>query len=366
MSVEQSKFQKLVDLAKETSSEKRRDLLREVTDIFFENEGAARTETESAMFDEIVGAVAAEMTEDIKVELSRKVATSQAPLRQTARRLATESIRVAQPVLQHAKALTNEDLVNIVNTADGQDRMMAVSKRKELAAVVSKALVKKGEDKVVASLLQNETAEIDRETFEDIAQRAVKSKELHAPFVKRKTVPLDLLNDVYEVVEQQLRRHIMVRFNTVSEAELNAALEKSKSRLNAAYGDLPEDIGQAQRWVRGEVAGNRLTPPKLIGLMRSGEKAKFLASFAHLTDVPVQTVARLVSARDIDALAILCRAAEFEKALFTSMAIQIIGGENGVSKAKGFADLYDNVPPSAAQRAVRFWKVRDKTISNAA
>ncbi|MFC7290903.1 DUF2336 domain-containing protein [Hirschia litorea] len=364
MSVDHSKFAKLMDLAKETSSEKRRDLLREVTDVFLQDETAERSEAECAMFDEIIGAVATDMTEQVRMELSRKVAVSKSPLRKTARRLATDSIRVAEPVLRKSTALTDEDLVHIVNTT-GQDRLMAVSKREKLGSTVSAALVNKGEDKVVVSLLENETAEIDRETYEVVTERAMTSKVLQAPLVRRKNVPLDLLNNVYHVVEKKLRDQIMARFDSVSEAELNAALEASRHRLNVAYGKEPEDMDKQKKWVEAEIEANRLTPPHLVQQLRNGERARFFASFAYFTHVPLDTVYRIIDQKDVDAMAILCRAAHFPKALFSTLAMQIVGGENGVAKAKEYSDMYEQVPLAAAQRAVRFWKVRSSAAKAA-
>lgn len=365
MSVDQSKFAKLMDLAKETSSEKRRDLLREVSDVFLEGDQSERTETECAMFDEIIGAVASDMTEQVRMELSRKVAVSKSPLRKTARRLATDSIKVAAPVLRKSRALTEEDLVHIVNTT-GQDRLLAVSKRKQLTSPVSKALVNKGEDKVVVSLLENETAEIDRETYEAVTERAMTSKVLQAPLVKRKNVPVDLLNDVYQVVEKKLREQIMARFDSVSEEELNEALAASKNRLNVAYGKAPEDIDKQIKWVEDEVEAERLTPPHLVQQLRNGDRSRFYASFAHFTQVSLDTIYRIIDQKDVDAMAILCRSSHFPKALFSTLAMQIVGGQNGVAKAKEYADMYDEVPLAAAQRAVRFWKVRSKTQNTAA
>lgn len=364
MSVDHSKFAKLMDLAKETSSEKRRDLLREVTDVFFEESQNERSETECAMFDEIIGAVATDMTEQVRMELSRKVAVSKSPLRKTARRLATDSIRVAAPVLRKSTALTEEDLVQIANNGC-QDKLMAVSKRDKLTSPVSKALVNKGEDKVVVSLLENETAQIDRETYEVVTERAMTSKVLQAPLVKNKNVPLDLLNDVYQVVEKKLRAQIMAKFESVSEAELNAALEASKNRLNVAYGKAPEDIDKQIKWVEAEIEAERLTPPHLVQQLRNGERARFYASFSYFTKVPLDTILRVTDQKDVDAMAILCRSAQFPKALFSTLAMQIVGGENGIAKAKEYADMYDEVPLAAAQRAVRFWKVRS-TTANAA
>ncbi len=361
MTVEQSRFAKLMELAKETSSEKRRDMLREVTDIFFEKE-SDRSDSESQMFDEIIVAVANDMTDEVRRELAAKVARAKTPLRRTARRLATDSITVARPVLQHSSILSDEDLVEIVKSKP-QDHLMAVSKRQNIAEVVSAALVEKGEDPVVASLLENETAKINRVTFETITERAKTSELLQAPLVKRKTVPLDLLHEMYSVVEQQLRQHVMARFDSVSEAELADALKKSRSRINVAYGGQPADLDDAKAWLRQVTDSKRLNPPMLVQLLRDSKKTHFLCALSYLTDMPFNVVHRITGEKDIDALAILCRSANFEKPLFTSIAVIIIGGENGVAQANKFAEMYTQVPPAAAQRAVRFWKVRSTTAN---
>lgn len=358
MSVEPTKFAKLMELAKETSSEKRRDLLREVTDIFFDEKEANRSDTECQMFDEIIVAVAADMTEEVKKSLASQVARSKSPLRRTARRLAADTITVARPVLQHADSLTDEDLVEIVNTKP-QSHLMAVSKRRNLAETVSEALVFKGEDPVLVSLLENETAKINRKSYEAITERAKTSPTLHAPLVKRKTVPLDLLNDMYAVVEQQLRRHVMSRFENVSEAELNEALARSKSRLNTALGGQPDDLDDAKAWLKQVTEARKLQPPMLVQLLRDGKRTRFMTALSYLAEMPFNVVYRLIKEKDIDALAILCRSAKLEKPLFTSIAVIVIGGENGVAQANKFAEMYDHVSPMAAQRAVRFWKVRN-------
>ena len=103
-----------------------------------------------------------------------------------------------------------------------------------------------------------------------------------------------------------------------------------------------------------------LAPPLLIRLLREGEtsRAVFVGVFATLTDVDEGLAEKVVDGGDIDALALLCRAAGFERAVFVSLTIALIGSERRMTKVEEFGTLYENVPVSAAQRAVRFWKVR--------
>ena len=95
----QSRFAKLVDLARTPDSEVRRELLREVTDLFFETSGSRNTR-ESALFDEVLQMVAAEMQDSVLVELSEAFANADDAPVGLMRDLANHSFEIAGPVLR--------------------------------------------------------------------------------------------------------------------------------------------------------------------------------------------------------------------------------------------------------------------------
>jgi uncharacterized protein (DUF2336 family) len=356
-------FALLLDLAKETSSEKRRELLRKITDVFLADP-PDRSDRESQLFDEIVGAVASDLETQVRIELARKIADTKVPVARTAKRLAMDEIEVARPVIERSKALTEADILEIVQQKS-QDHMMAVTKRPDIGANVSSALVDRGEDRVVAALLENRTARIDRPTYERVADRAQTSPVLHAPFVRNQQVPLDLLNNVYLKVENNLRREIMRKFHGVSPAELEAALEASRNHLSAAYGALPPDYQTAKDHVAALDKKGQLRPPLLVQLLRENKKTAFLVAFSQLVDVEFDLGRRLIDTHDVDALAMLCRGAGFDRGLFVTICLLVAGEGSGISKAEQFGQLYEQVPVAAAQRALRFWKVRAKSNDGA-
>lgn len=361
MAANANNFALLLDLAKEGSSEKRRELLRQITDVFLAHP-TQRSEKEALLFDEIVGAVASDLETQVRIELSRKVANSTAPLRHTARRLAMDEIEVARPVLERSRALTETDILEVIDKKS-QDHMLAVTKRPDIGEKVSSALVHKGADRVVASLLQNATAKIDRETYERVAERIEINPVLHAPFVRNANVPLDMLNTVYLRVEGDLRREIMRKFHGVSPAELEAALEASRTHLSSAYGALPSDYALAQDHVAKLAKAGALKPALLVQLLREERRTAFLIAFAQLVDVDFELGQRLVEAKDLDALAMLCRGAGFDRGLFVTICIMVANAGGGLSKTEEFGQIYEQVPVAAAQRALRFWKVRAKNNS---
>jgi len=102
-----TKLQDLIDLAKEPSSEKRRVLLREVTDLFFANPDHRGGEL--TLFDDVLTQLAGEMEEAVRVELAVRLAPTPSPPFKLVRTLAADAaIAVAQPILEGSSALTDE------------------------------------------------------------------------------------------------------------------------------------------------------------------------------------------------------------------------------------------------------------------
>jgi uncharacterized protein (DUF2336 family) len=105
-----------------------------------------------------------------------------------------------------------------------------------------------------------------------------------------------------------------------------------------------------------------LTPPVLVTLLRQGpaKRTAFVLAFAKLADVHHELVGKLVAQADLDALAMLSRGTGFDRALFVTLAMLIVGKDAPMGRIKEFGELYSAVPPEAAQRAIRFWKMRTK------
>jgi uncharacterized protein (DUF2336 family) len=351
-----SRFSLLADLAKETTSEGRRELLRKVTETL--DPSTPLGGAEAAQFDEILATVASDYSRQVRTQIARLVASSLSPFSRSAQRFAMDEIEVARPVLERSEALSDAALLQVVNEKS-QDHMMAVTRRRRISEAVSQALVERGDDAVVSSLLTNEKAEIGLQAYDLVAKRAETSPVLRAPLVRRSGVPLELLNELYLKVEADLRREIVGKFESVPPEELEAAFQRSRTRISGRYGH-PEDFDQAKQRVDALARKGGLVPPALMTLLREGPAARtaFKIALARLCDVPFDLVERVVEAQDLDTLALLCRGANFDRALFVSLGVALDGGDRALDGVDAFAKLYTSVPLQAAQRALRFWKVR--------
>ena len=353
-----SRFVRLLDVGNKMSSEERRALLREVTDVFVEP-AAGDIAGKLADLDRVLSSVISDFSREIRAELAATIGPSKVPLAVTAERLALDDIEVARPVLEQSMVLSHSSLLAVV-AQKTQEHLLLVAKRRDVSTDVSRALVRRGDDRVVTSLLQNARAEIAHETYEAVTELALARPLLYAPFVRRSDVPLELLNEIYLEVEANLRREILIRYDRVSPQELDAALERSRAKFAKAHrrsvvaaADVRARLDDYRR--RGE-----LSPLLMIRLLREGEQSRavFIAVFAALAGVENDLATKVLEGGDIDALALLCRAAALERAIFVSLAVALVGTDRRMTKVEEFGALYENVPVSAAQRAVRFWKAR--------
>ncbi len=347
----------LIELAQEPSSAKRRELLRQVTGIFMTSpEEISGPEME--LYDSVMSQLAADMETVVRAEISTTISqTRNAPMG-LLRRLASDDISVAEPILTRSQALSETDLMHIVST-QGQDHLRAVSKRESVPESVSGVIVNRGDDTTLHTLLSNDGARLSRASNEQVIQRAQANPALHEAVVNRADMPVDLMNDMYFVVEARLRERIMRENEKLDPAVLEQALSKGRDKVAVAYGSFPDDYEKIFAEVETLRRNSRLTPTLLAKYMRDPNPTYFLCALSQMADIDFLTARHLVEKKEIDALAIACKAADLDKALFLTYAmIMLSDQENAMGKASDYARLYTELPRDTALRTIRFWRLR--------
>ena len=354
-----SRIHDLIALAHETDSARRRDLLRGVTDLFFS--GGRHGPTEMALFDDVLSQLAGEMEVAVRAELADRMAHGSGAPVGLMSRLARDEIEVARPVLQHSWALSDADLLQVART-HGQDHLRAISQRHSVSAMVSEAIVERGDDQTLGVLLRNEGAELSRTAHEQAIDRAAVNPALHEAVVTRASLPVDLLNEMYFVVEAQLRDRILARNAKIDPAQLEAALSAGRKRVALGDGALPADYAEAEAAVRVMKAKGEISPRTLAAMLRNRETTRFLVALGVLADIDFHTARMILERKELDALAIVCKAADFDRSLFLTFTVLILDrADDAMARAKAHGDLYGALPRDSALRTIRFWRMRRST-----
>lgn len=354
--VKESRFAQLLELASARTSDERREVLRLATEIFFDSK-SERTAEQCSMLDTLLCTIADGMQEGVLIELAERFADApDAPL-QLMRDLANHALPIAEPILRRSPTLSDEDLIRLVRTHSATHARV-IAQRPRVSVSVSDAIVQAADDEAVGDLVNNTGADISREAFEAIIERARENQDLHSNVVARADMPLDLLNELYFLVEQRLRAAILARNAAFDPKALDQAIKATRRRLQGNAAHEGEEIRAAKQAVERTRTSGGLKPSTLISWWRNGQKYHFLCGLADCTGLDLETTRAVIERRDIDALAMICRAADIERALFVTIATMVEDGGDGVARAEEFGRIYAAVPRDAAQRAMRFYHAR--------
>jgi uncharacterized protein (DUF2336 family) len=348
---------RVLQLAKTPSSEQRRELLREVTDLFLAAD-EAYSEVEREHFGAIMGRIAKDMEVAVRADLAHTLATLRTAPHAIIQQLAHDEFTVAHDVIANSPVLEDEDLVEIAHSK-GQEYLEAIAVRPTVSPDVSDALVDCGNDTVLVKLVSNSGAELSRDAIEKVVERSESYEALQSPLIARQDLPVDLLNEMFSFVATNLRTQIIQKIDGLPQDVLDCALNQTRDRFSKEVRQIKEADRRARVFVTEMARKKELNESLLVQLMRSGQTAEFVHAFARLGDIDVRTAQRIVQTRNTEGIAIVCRSSRFDRATFSALALLLDASPTRSSRAtQELLSLYDQVTPESAQRVMRFWKVR--------
>ncbi|MGZ5907041.1 MAG: DUF2336 domain-containing protein [Reyranella sp.] len=106
--------------------------------------------------------------------------------------LANDEEAAAAPILESSTALTDSDLVAIVESSDSPSKMGAIARRATVSAEVSRSLAEKGDESAVRALLANPNAVVPEDATERVRNRFSESSEMRNAIAawKERSMPL--------------------------------------------------------------------------------------------------------------------------------------------------------------------------------
>lgn len=355
----------LVQLAEQPSSEARRAVLEGVSELFMAD-GMRLSERETGLAGDILSRISDEVEQDLRAEMAERFADAPHAPHDLIRKLANDVFDVAAPVLMRSGVLTDADLIEIVANR-GQSHRLAVANRPEVSEAVSEALVEVGDDEVLETLVRNEGASISRGTMSRIVARSKETESLQRPLAMRRDMPAEFLHEMLHWVGDAIKRVIASRAD-VDEATLNRIIAKSEATLVSGAFAGERELSAAKREIVRLARQGKLTPDSLSDFLRQKDIPKFIVALARMIDVDAETARHIAFSPDYEAIAVACRAARVEGTIFATI-VQLMDqhdafniGREPVQKRE-LLEYYLAMPEETAQRAMRFWRIRQKAMS---
>jgi len=159
--------------------------------------------------------------------------------------LAVDDDAVALPLLRVSEVLTSDDLLDILNSSGTMSKMTAVAQRPKLPEVVSDVLCERGDEKVVATLFQNTSAQISAHGFDRAITRVGAADEVQLALVRRPSVPLSVLDRISVMLSEHVRNQLVEKHGLSVDAAMSLVLN-TQQRMTVGLATGMDDAAVAQ------------------------------------------------------------------------------------------------------------------------
>lgn len=206
--------------------------------------------------------------------------------------LAKDVESVSLPVLEFSDVLKDEDLVDLVSQGSAE-KQAAVAKRENVSEVVSGAIIEHGDENAVATLVENETAQIAEKGFQRAVDRFGSSERIQKPMVKRKKLPPTVAERLVGLVSEKLRDHLIKEHN-ITEDMADDMLLRTREQfvVSLVDGETPEsDVEKLALQLKTQ---GRLTTSLILRSLFTGDLPLFEAALAMRSNVPLANARILI------------------------------------------------------------------------
>lgn len=344
---------KLIDLARNRTSEGRNALVSAIGDLIEETDRQFSAQ-ELALMNDILKKLIQDVAGPIRKSLAQKLAHNRSAPVEVIEILANEEIDIAASILQHSELLSDRALIEIIRKRTRSHRL-AIAMRKHVSGGVSDALVEPKESDVIKRLLENHGAEISQATLAYLVDQSATLDEFQEPLLRRHDLNPDLAKRMYVHVSAGLRDFILAHFD-VDRAELDASLaEVTTEALEKATAENHVDAAQA---LADKLAQRQeLTHDLVVQTLRRGEVPLFEAMMSQMTGLPQDLASRLMYEEEADGFVIAARVSGFDRSTFTTLFLLLQrihprGAADDPQQLRRGLELFDRLRPETARKVV--------------
>jgi len=207
-----------------------------------------------------------------------------------ARALADDVETVALPILNFSQVLTDDDLIEIIES-QGEEKLEAIAKRETVHEAVSEALVDKGSEKVVETLVSNAGAELDEDDFMKVVDKFGGKEGIQKAMVDRAILPVTVSEKLVALVSENLKQTLVERHELSADKATDLVLSSRERATIGLSADSSED--DVEKLVHQLNKNGRLTSSICLRALCMGDLVFFEAALSELIKLP------LVNAREL-------------------------------------------------------------------
>jgi len=226
------------------------------------------------------------------------------------RALAHDSeLSVSNPVLQFSPVLSDEDLLEIIQSSPMSGKLSAISKRQGVGATVADAIARTDDIEAIAVLLANPSAQIREETLDMLLERAPDHEEWHGPMVRRPQLSARAATRLARFVAESLLQVLQERpdLDPETKAAVAAVVRRRVEEVGSDMADFQRgtcaaaphsDVGESPMDVAARLLkSGQLEESAIMSAISSGDEDFVAAALATRANLPFPLAQKIITTR---------------------------------------------------------------------
>jgi len=298
---------------------------------------------------------------DLRQRVAQRLATlGEAPHR-LLRMLAIDEFEVAQPILEECTALTDFDLLEIVQSGTLQHRMV-VARRERISETVAAALAAYGETPVVERLLKNHTAVLAAPSIDHLVSAAADEASYARLLIRRSELRPAQAFRLFWGCPHAERLQILERFAVDRTILIDAAEDVFPVAREEGWSDpmvrrILRYIDRRQRNREAiELSPFDSLESAIESLRVSGPRDDIMREIATLAGIDLGLLTHMAADLAGEPIAVLCKATGLKWDSYMSLwkGLRRPDSEDMVEEAR---HVYDMLSVEKAQTVLRYWNL---------
>ncbi|SNY90142.1 hypothetical protein SAMN04515647_0288 [Cohaesibacter sp. ES.047] len=347
----------ITDLAREKSSDKRRELLGRVADMFFDG-AELHTDHEAILFRDIV----LKMLNDVGAE-GRAIFSERASKEPTlpieiARNLAQDDVEIAAPVLKNSPVLTDEDFVALSQTLSPA-HLETIAERESLSGTVTDALIENGTRAVWHKVTQNQSAEITDKGFDTLVDNATDDEILQTSLSSRKDIPEHAAKKLLPLLPPEGKARLAKLFRHDPHAAGDLVAGAQKKFIEHSLSERSERI-EAKVLISQVKQGTRALSDAVSLLAEAQRGSDIIMLLAAIIGLDQAIISNVFYQSNDEPIAILCKSMDLETNAFAKL-MNVRQEKLGLSLSAVGRSIahFKELDVASSQRAMRFVQMRN-------
>jgi uncharacterized protein (DUF2336 family) len=346
---------------KNGTAESRSATLRRITSLFMEGADSFE-EPQIDVFDDVLCQLVDKIEREAIVELSNTIAPiAKSPFDLTQRLSRHDDIAISGPVLRQSSLLTDDDLVDIAQSK-GQQHLVAIATRRQISETVTDVLVDRGNSEVLTTVAGNFGARFSSNGYGTLLTKAEQNPDVAMAVIMRSDLSPEMFRKLVARAATKVQERLQAIANPSVKDRLRGVLQDIQLQL-VRDADSKKISVDARRNPQADSLDKEKLRSELHDYANAARLVESATALGTLSGVSAETVKRLITQNEVDALLIVCKASGLgwrtARAL-VNLSAKLKG--NATSNATEFLDQYTKMTSESAQRVMRFLNAR-KAVS---